>query len=320
MQKPPALFEKAQNLTLKHFGKTIQLYAPLYISNECINSCTYCGFNTKSGIKRVTLTVEQIIQEGKFLKKQGFQHILIVCGENKQKVPVSFLKEAIKKLKEDFVSISIEVYPMEEEEYRELIEAGADGLAIYQETYHPETYKKVHPKGPKSNYQWRYEAPERAARAGMRKLGLGVLLGLYDWRYEIEKLSEQLNYLMKKYWQTQFQLSFPRLNPAETDYEIKYPVSDEDLIAIITTLRINFPQLPFTLSTRENEKFRNQILPYGITSMSAGSKTFPGGYTLGLDSGKQFEIADNRTVKEVVTSIKKAGYEPVFKDWDRELI
>jgi len=311
--------EIARNITLKHFGKTIQLYAPLYISNECINSCTYCGFNTKSGIKRVTLTLEQIIQEGKFLRKQGFQHLLVVCGENKIKVPVSFLKEVIQNLKKDFVSISIEVYPMEENEYRELIEAGADGLTIYQETYHPETYKKVHPKGPKSNYQYRYDAPERAAKAGMRKIGLGFLLGLYDWHYEIEKLEEHLSYLLKKFWQTEYQLSFPRLNPAETNFEINYPVSDKELLEIICHLRIKFPQIGFALSTREKASLRDEIFKYGITSMSAGSKTFPGAYSLGLDSGKQFEISDNRTVKEVVTSIKKAGYEPVFKNWSEEL-
>jgi len=311
------MIEEARRLTLQYFGKTILLYAPLYISNECVNGCAYCGFNARSKIKRATLTIEEIMEEANYLRKQGFQHILVLTGEAREKVPVNYLKEVIKRLKEYFVSISIEVYPLTEDEYRCLVQAGADGLTIYQETYHLPTYRKVHLFGPKRDYWWRLGAPERAARAGMRRIGLGVLLGLYDWRYEAKKLAEHLRYLLKKYWQTQFQLSFPRINPAETNFKVEHPVSDEELIQMICAFRLSFPQIPFVLSTRERAELRDQIFPLGITAMSAGSKTCPGGYSLGIKGGKQFEIADTRSVKEVCQSLTARGYEPVFKDWER---
>ncbi|MFA6431741.1 MAG: 2-iminoacetate synthase ThiH [Candidatus Margulisiibacteriota bacterium] len=313
-----AICEKARKETLKYFGKTISLYAPLYISNECCNGCTYCGFNAKSKIKRSTLTLDQVMAEAKALKKEGFQHILLLTGEAPAKVPIEFIAEIVKKLKVLFVSISIEIYPLSVEDYRLLIDAGVDGLTIYQETYHLATYKKVHPVGPKSDYGWRYAAPERAAKAGMRKIGVGFLLGLYDWRYEATKLAEHIEYLQKNYWQTQIQISFPRLNPAETKFKVEFPVSDADFIEMVCAFRIKFPQIGFTLSTREKASFRDKIFPYGFTQMSAGSKTNPGGYSLGEKSGKQFEIADARSPKQVTAALIKAGYEPVWKDWDRD--
>lgn len=314
------LIQAARRQTLKYFGRAIQLYAPLYVSNECVNGCTYCGFNSKNKIKRITLTLEQVLKEADYLKSQGFQHILILSGESREKAPVGYLKEIISRLKTIFVSVAIEVYPLSTEEYRELAKSGADGLTIYQETYHLPTYRAVHPIGPKRDYQWRLNAAERAAAAGIRKIGLGVLLGLYDWRYEIARLTEHLRFLLKKHWRTQFQLSFPRINPAETDFKIKHPVSDQELVQIICRLRLLFPQIGFVLSTRERADFRNRVFPLGITSMSAGSKTFPGGYSLGTKCGKQFETADSRSVAEVIKSIEAAGYEPVFKDWEREFL
>ncbi|MFA4905981.1 MAG: 2-iminoacetate synthase ThiH [Candidatus Margulisiibacteriota bacterium] len=311
------MIEAARRQTQRHFGKTIQLYAPLYLSNECVNGCAYCGFNSKSHIRRITLTIDQIAKEAGYLRKQGFQHVLMLTGESKEIVPVDYLREAVKCLKKIFVSVSIEVYPLSEAEYRSLVQAGTDGLTIYQETYHLPTYHKVHPFGPKRNYRFRLGSAERAAAAGMRKIGLGVLLGLYDWRYESEKLAQHLRYLLKKYWQTQFQLSFPRINPAETNFKVEHPVSDNELILMICSFRLAFPQIPFALSTREKAELRDQIFPLGITSMSAGSRTCPGGYSLGIKSGKQFEIADTRSVKEVCRSLVAAGYEPVFKDWER---
>lgn len=203
--EPP--IEEARRETLKHFGRAIQLYAPLYLSNLCANSCAYCGFNRRSGIKRITLSLEQIIKEARFLKQLGFQHILLLTGEDRTSVPVDYIEQAVRAVKEIFVSVSIEIYPLLQEEYARLIAAGTDGLTIYQETYHRPTYLKVHPDGPKRDFSWRWQAPERAARAGMRKIGIGFLLGLYDWRSEAIQLAEHLNYLMKNYWQTQFQIS-----------------------------------------------------------------------------------------------------------------
>ncbi|MFH1389845.1 MAG: 2-iminoacetate synthase ThiH [Candidatus Margulisiibacteriota bacterium] len=309
----------AHQETLKHFGRTIQLYAPLYLSNECVNSCVYCGFNRRSGIKRSTLTVDQAVREAEYLRKEGFQHILILTGEDPAKVPVSYIKEAVVELKKMFASLSVEIYPLMEEGYSELIKAGVDGLAIYQETYHRPTYQAVHPDGPKRDFGWRLEAPARGARAGMRKVGLGFLLGLYDWRYEAVRLAEHLQSLLKNHWQTQFQVSFPRINPAETNYRVKYPVSDDDFLRLVCALRLLFPEIGFTLSTRERAAFRDQIFRFGITQMSAGSKTSPGGYALAKKNGKQFEIADARTPREVGRSLKLAGYEPVWKDWERVL-
>ena len=309
----------ARRETLKHFGRAIQLYAPLYLSNECINSCAYCGFNRQAGIKRVTLDFDQIIKEAKYLRRQGFQHILVLTGEAPGAVPVNYLATAVKALKELFVSVAIEVYPLSEAEYRRLVEAGADGLTIYQETYHRPTYKQVHPAGPKRDYDWRCGAPERAARAGIRRIGIGFLLGLYGWKYEAAKLEEHLRQLLKAHWQTQFQISFPRLNPAETDFRVKHPVSDADFIKLLISFRLKFPEMGFTLSTREKAEFRDRVLPLGITQLSAGSRTFPGAYALGLKSGKQFEIADPRTPKQVAKALVKAGYEPVWKDWERAL-
>jgi 2-iminoacetate synthase len=314
----------ARRETLKHFGRTIQLYSPLYLSNECVNSCTYCGFNRRSKIKRITLDIKQVEKEAQFLRKQGFQHILLLTGEDSSRVPVDYLENAIRTAKDLFVSVSIEVYPLREEDYSRLIAAGVDGLTIYQETYHLPTYHRVHPDGPKRDFKWRLGAPERAARAGMRKIGIGFLLGLYDWRDEALKLAEHLQSLLKNFWQAQFQISFPRINlpagrqaPIEADFKVGYPVSDQEFIRLLCAFRLLFPQIGFTLSTRERAKLRDKIFPFGFTQMSAGSKTFPGAYSVGIKSGKQFEIADDRTPRQVVKALVKSGYEPVWKDWER---
>jgi 2-iminoacetate synthase len=267
----------------------------------------------------MTLNLKQALEEARFLRREGFQHILLLTGEEPSKVPVEYLENIIREIKKMFVSVSIEVYPLQEKDYGRLITAGVDGLSIYQETYHRPTYSRVHPDGPKRDFKWRYEAPERAAKAGMRKVGIGFLLGLYDWGQEAVSLAEHLQLLMKKYWRTQFQISFPRLNPAETDFKINYPVSDDDFIQLICAFRLTFPQIAFTLSTREKAAFRDKIFPLGFNQISAGSKTFPGGYTLGLKSGKQFEIADARSPRQVSKALVKSGYEPVWKDWDRVL-
>ncbi|MFA6170369.1 MAG: 2-iminoacetate synthase ThiH [Candidatus Margulisiibacteriota bacterium] len=315
----PELSAAARRETLKHFGRTIQLYAPLYLSNECVNSCVYCGFNRRSMIKRVTLTLEEALVEADCVRREGFQHLLVLTGEYPSKAPVSYLRQIIAELKKKFTSITIEVYPMMTEDYRSLIEAGVDGLTIYQETYHRPTYQAVHPDGPKRDYDWRYGAPARAAEAGMRKIGLGFLLGLYDWREEALKLAAHVSSLLKDYWQTQLQISFPRINPAETNYKVEYPVSDDDFLRLVCALRLLFPEIGFTLSTREKAAFRDRIFQFGLTQMSAGSKTAPGGYALDDQSGKQFDISDERTPQEVALALRTAGYEPVWKDWERIL-
>lgn len=313
------LIVAAKHETLKYFGKTVQLYSPLYLSNECLNQCVYCGFNHRAKIKRITLTLEQAVKEAKAISQMGFQHILLLTGEDQRQVPIDYLEKVIIEIKKLFVSVSIEIYPLSEADYRRLVQAGVDGLTLYQESYHRPTYKKVHPLGPKRDFNWRYGGPARGAKAGIRKIGLGFLLGLYDWHYEALKLAEHIQFMLKNYWQTQIQISFPRLNPAETKFKSRYLVSDQDFVRLLCAFRLLFPQIPFTLSTREKGGFRDRIFSFGFTQMSAGSKTNPGGYTLRNRAGRQFEIADPRTPQQICRALIKAGYEPVWKDWDRSL-
>lgn len=307
-----ALAQQAQQLTQKHFGKTILLYAPLYLSNECNNQCVYCGFNSKVSGKRISLTVDQALDEAKVLSKMGFKHILLVSGENREVISVDYLKKLVLKLRELFSSISIEVYPMEEEEYRELFCAGVDGLTIYQEVYDRGIYNKVHPGGPKSDYDFRYEAPERGGRAGFYRINIGCLLGLGDLRSETLALFNHAQYLQKRFWKSQILISFPRLR----GFKPLNPVSDVQLVEMICKLRILLPTVGMTLSTRELPELRDNLIPLGITQMSAASRTSPGAYSRMIKSAEQFEVADHRTLEEVASAIKLKGYDAVYKDWD----
>ncbi len=314
----PYLEQMAQlshQLTQKRFGKTIQLYAPLYLSNECQNICNYCGFSFDNKIKRKTLSGIEILQEAQFLKQQGFEHALLVTGEATQTVGVGYLLNSIKLLKDVFSNISIEVQPLEQNEYEVLINEGLYAVLVYQETYHKDNYKDYHPKGKKSNFNYRLDTPDRLGKAGIHKIGLGVLIGLEDWRTDNFFTALHLNYLEKKYWQTKYSISFPRLRPAEGLIEPKVIISDKELVQLICAWRIFNEELELSISTRESEVFRNNILKLGTTSMSAGSRTNPGGYTIEEESLEQFEINDDRSVDEIVNQIKKTGYKPVWKDW-----
>lgn len=310
-----SLYEKSHRLTIQRFGRTIQMYAPLYLSNECIDTCSYCGFSRPNKILRQTLTVEAVKQEAQFLISQGFRHILLVSGEHPKKVPLEYLSEIAKELKPKLALLSIEVAPFEEAAYRKLAESGIDGVVLYQETYDREIYKKVHLGGPKKDYDNRLRFVEGACRAGIRFVGLGVLLGLAPWHEEIPKLIAHTRELMKKYWQTQFTISLPRLKPCASGFIATHPVSDEEFAEIIATLRLALPEVGLVLSTREKPSLRDNLLNIGITQMSAGSKTEPGGYLHPDEAGKQFELEDHRSPTEVAAAIVKAGYEPVWKDW-----
>lgn len=310
------IFQKAHQLTIQRFGKTIQLFAPLYLSNECIDTCLYCGFSRTNKIVRKTLTVEEVVQEAQCLTAQGFQHLLLVSGEHPKKVSVSYLCEIAQKLRPQIASLNIEVAPFEEEDYRRLANAGVDGVVIYQETYNEEVYREVHRGGPKKDYHKRLEAMESACRAGIRTAGIGVLLGLADWRQELQRLIAHARYLMKRYWQTEIRISLPRLKPSASGFRAPQAVSDEDFILMIATLRTQLPEVGIVLSTREKPELRNQLIKMGVTHMSAGSRTEPGGYLHPEDSGKQFELEDLRTPAKVAEAIRKQGYEPVWKDWE----
>lgn len=308
---------QSRSITQKRFGKTMQMYAPMYLSNECQNICTYCGFSLDNKLKRKTLSDKEIAIETEALKQAGFDHVLLVTGEANYTVNINYFLNTIGLLKDSFANISVEVQPLSTEEYQALHNAGVHTVLVYQETYHREVYKKYHPKGKKSNFDFRLETPDRVGSAGIHKIGLGVLLGLEDWRTDSFFTALHLDYLQKKYWQSKYSVSFPRLRPAEGIIEPNFIMTDKDMVQLICAYRLWNEDLEISISTRENEKFRDNIISLGATSMSAGSKTNPGGYVVDTQSLEQFETSDERSAKEVAAIIASAGYEPVWKDWDK---
>jgi 2-iminoacetate synthase len=310
----------SSRLTQKRFGKTIQMYAPLYLSNECQNICTYCGFSFDNKIKRKTLTNEEILKEGETIKALGYDHVLLVTGEANQTVGVAYLKNAIRLLRPFFSHISIEVQPLDLSDYRQLLSEGLNTVLVYQETYHQDDYKLHHPKGKKSNFDYRLQTPDRLGEAEVYKIGLGSLIGLEDWRTDAFFVALHLDYLEKKYWRTKYSVSFPRMRPAEGIIEPKVIMNDRELVQLICAYRIFNEEVELSISTRENENFRNNIIRLGITSMSAGSKTNPGGYAVEPSSLEQFEISDERSPAEMQKVIEANGYEAVWKDWDKILM
>jgi len=308
--------KKARDLTIQRFGKIINFYVPLYLSNECENVCSYCGFNAGRSFKRVTLTEKEIEEELIYLKNIGFDSILLLTGESKEKAPLEYIKNAVQMAKNYFTYVGLEIYPMDEEEYRLLVESGANGLTIYQETYNPEIYDRVHIRGKKKDYKYRLNTPDRAMIAGFRKVGIGALLGLYDWRYEAIAIAFHIDYLRKRYWQQEITLSFPRINPVSPSYKIPYPVSDRNFVKMMSLLRILYPDIGFVLSTRERAELRDRLINLCITQISAGSKTSPGGYKLKEDNEGQFDVSDKRNLKDMIKVVQNYGYCPVIKDWD----
>lgn len=311
---------RAQAVTERRFGRVVSLYAPLYLSSQCCNSCVYCSFQAANPIRRVTLSPAEVEREGSWLRKQGFRHILLVSGEDQGSVGMDYLGDVVSRLRPIFDSISIEIYPMETAEYAKLGDLGVDGLTIYQETYNEDRYAEVHRRGPKRDFKWRIETPERGGQAGLRRIGIGVLLGLSDWRIEAVFLALHARHLMKRFWRSQLTVSFPRLRPAVGGFKPPKPVSDRDLVHMMMALRLFLPDAGLLISTRESPGFRDNVIPLGVTSMSAGSRTEPGGYTISSGAEGQFEISDNRTPDEIADVLREKGYEPVWKDWDAEFI
>lgn len=307
--------KQSNAITRKRFGNTMQMYAPMYLSNECQNICTYCGFSFTNKIPRRTLTDAEIVKEAAFLKRKGYQHVLLVTGEANRTVGVAYLENAIKLLHPHFPNISIEVQPLEQEEYERLKRAGLYAVLVYQETYHEAEYKRHHPKGKKSNFEYRLETPDRLGKAGIHKIGLGALFGLEDWRADSFFTALHLQYLQKHYWQTKYSISFPRLRPFSGGLEPKVAMSDKELVQLICAYRLLDETVELSISTREEEIFRDHIVHLGITSMSAESKTNPGGYTVEKQSLEQFEISDERTTEVITTMLKEQGIAPVWKDW-----
>jgi 2-iminoacetate synthase len=264
--------------------------------------------------------MNEVVAEAKALHSHGFRHLLLVSGESPRHVPVEYLAEIAKKLSLMFSSLSIEVYPMDEKSYSTLVASGVDGLTIYQETYHPGRYKEVHPSGRKRNYNWRLDTADRGGQAGFRRLNIGALLGLSNWRVEGAYLALHADYLARLYWRSHVSISFPRLRPAAGKYKPEFPVSDAHMVQLMCALRLWMPEAGLVVSTREPAKLRDHLVPLGVTQMSAGSKTAPGGYATHPNQEGQFEVSDHRSPEEVVKVIADKGYEPVWKDWDRAFL
>ena len=305
----------AHRSTLHQFGPNILLFTPLYLGNYCVNQCLYCGFNTSHQIERRRLTMAEVEREGRVIAETGLQHLLILTGEDRKHTSVSYIAECVGVLKKYFSSISIEVYPLTTEEYAQLVAAGVDGLTIYQEVYDLKTYLEVHPGGPKRDYRFRLEAPDRAGRAGVRTINIGPLLGLYDWRSEVFFAGMHAAYLQKQFPEIEVSVSLPRLRPQFGNYEPKVNVSDKDLVQGILALRLFLPRAGITISTRENAQLRDNLIRLGVTKMSAGSSTAVGGHTDAKDAIGQFDISDERSVDEMRRSIASLGYKPILKDW-----
>ncbi len=305
----------SSEITGRRFGRTVQLYIPLYLSNKCGNNCLYCGFRRHNRIKRVTLNEEQVLNEVKIIKSYGFDHVLLVTGESKSDAGVDYLEKMIKLIRPYFAHISIEVQPMGEKEYKRLAESGVNTVLVYQETYGRD-YPVFHPSGPKSDFFYRLETPDRIGEAGVHKIGLGCLLGLDDWRTDSWYVGLHVDYLERKFWKTRYSISFPRLRPATGIIEPRVSVSDREMVQLICAYRLFNENLELSISTRESEKFRNNVVRLGVTAISAGSKTDPGGYSAESPELEQFEINDGRTPEQVAHMIKEQGYEPVWKDWD----
>ncbi|MBT5706595.1 MAG: 2-iminoacetate synthase ThiH [Verrucomicrobia bacterium] len=340
--------QRSQQITQQRFGKVIRMFAPLYLSNECINNCSYCGFSRDNPILRVTLSVDEVCVETQALVKQGFRNILLVAGEHPKFVSNGYLESCLRALRDLVPGLSLEVGPMETDEYRKMVEAGAEGLVVYQETYNRELYAKMHTAGPKKDFDWRLETPERAYSAGFRRLGIGALFGLADWRQESMAVAAHASYLLRHCWKSQLTIAFPRLRPCAGEFQPIAPLEDRTLVQLLAAFRIAYPDIGLVLSTREPAWLRDGLIPLGVTLMSAGSHTEPGGYTGagqenlhvtergrvkalekvstgdGADAAPlratgQFDIADERDPGEIAALIRRLGYEPVWKDWDAAL-
>lgn len=310
----------SRRYTLERFGRTIQFYIPLYLTNSCMNHCVYCGFNHNNDIKRIILTDDQIMREVEAIKRIGdFRHILLVTGENPRDAGADYIENAIRLVKPHFSSISIEVQPLKTEEYASLGDAGMNAVYCYQETYNKQRYKVYHPRGMKSKFDWRLDAFDRMGQAGVHKIGLGVLIGLEDWRTDATFMAMHLRYLQKTYWQTKYSVSFPRMRPHEGAFQPNVIMEDRELAQLIFAYRIFDHDIEIALSTREDRKFRDNMTSLGVTSLSAGSKTDPGGYAVYRKELEQFAVNDDRTPDEVLAAVKGQGYEVVWKDWDLSL-
>jgi 2-iminoacetate synthase len=337
-----AMARESRAITRRNFGRTMRLFAPLYVSNECVNNCQYCGFSRDNPILRTTLTIDQVITEARHLVAQGFRNILLVAGEHPRFVSDGYLEACIRAIRSFVPTIGIEVGPMEAPEYQRMVEAGAEGLVVYQETYDRDVYAVMHTAGPKKDFDWRLACPERGYLGGFRRIGIGALFGLSDWRLEALRLAAHLEHLYKHCWKATFTVAFPRLRPAAGGFHPLTDFPDHALVQTLAAFRLTFPEVGIVMSTREPAAFRDAVAPLGVTIMSAGSHTEPGGYTgagsddlhltvkgrrVELDDKPdqaraegQFGIADERSPATVADRLRSLGLDPVWKDWDPSIL
>lgn len=311
----PHLAEKSQQLTRQRFGNNLQLFMPLYLSNLCTNVCTYCGFSAEAKLKRTWLRPQEIEREAESLRGKGIAHLLLVSGEAEHRINLTYFKDAIKRLRPFFANLQLESQPFSLEGYQQLLQAGLDGVVVYQETYDREVYRAVHLQGKKTNFEWRLDVADRIAQASMEKIGLGILLGLGNWRDDALMLADHLAYLQKRYWQQRYSLSFPRLRPCASNFKPGQTVSERDMIQLVVAFRLCFPSVEIVLSTREAASLRNLLLTLGITNISAESSTQPGGYSEdSREALEQFAISDTRSLDEVCELIREMNYQPILAD------
>ena len=309
----------SRTITQKRFGKVMLLYIPLYLSNECSNHCIYCGFNHNNEIARKTLNDEEILEEIKVIKSMGYDNVLLLTGEFPRIAGADYIEHAIKLCKQHFAAVNIEVYPMKVEEYKRMADVGCNTVYVYQETFNEKRYKVYHPKGMKSNYRWRLNTPERIAQAGMHKVGMGALIGLEEWRTEMVYLAMHLRFMTKNYWRTKYCLSFPRMRPAAGGYQPNFLMSEKQFAQALWAFRIFDNDVEISMSTRETRNMRDHFITLGVTSVSAGSMTDPGGYAHPNTELEQFHINDDRGPKEMEKMIRAQGYDVIYKDWDSSL-
>ncbi|PPI86265.1 2-iminoacetate synthase ThiH [Candidatus Pantoea edessiphila] len=312
----------AKKITRQRFGNIVNFYLPLYLSNICSNECTYCGFSMNNNIRRKILNEHEIIQECKAINAQGISHFLLVTGEHNGKVGMEYFCRYLPLIRRYCNLLLMEVQPMSQEEYTILKKIGLDGVLVYQETYDMNSYNTSHLKGKKTDFFWRLETPERIARAGINKIGLGVLIGLSDnWRVDCYIAAQHLLYLRNIYWRSSYSISFPRLRPFIGKYSANYSltIDDIDLLQVMCAFRLLMPEVEISLSTRESPIFRDNVTPIVINNISAGSKTNPGGYASNKKELEQFVISDNRSPQEMYQVLLSAGLQPIWKDWDSYL-
>jgi 2-iminoacetate synthase len=309
------LATRAREATLRRFGRAVRLFAPLYVSNACLSTCTYCGFAKDLAISRRTLSVDEVADEARGLVDRGFRHLLLVAGEHRVEVSADYLVAVVERLRTFVPSIALETQTWSDDTYARLVGAGADGVVHYQETYDRARYAEVHRAGWKRDFDRRLSSTERAAEAGVRRLGVGALLGLApDWRADVLAVAAHAAFLVRRYWRTEVTVALPRIKPSASGFQPQVPVGDAEFVQALCVLRLYEPEAGIVLSTREPAALRDGLARIAVTHMSAGSSTEPGGYSHPGEATEQFAISDERSPAEVAAMLDAAGYEPVFRD------